>query len=247
MQTQIVILAGGKGKRMGGDMPKALSPLKGRLIISYLLDAVKISGVCSRPVIVVGKMAYQVREALGEEYDYVYQSEQRGTGHAVASCRPHLEGKSENILVLYGDHPCITPENIKNLAERHRVSGAAMTLMAIPVPDFSDWRKTFYSFGRIVRNPEGQIQSIVELKDCSEEQKNILEVNPSFFCFRSDWLWANIGKLKDENAQKEYYLTDLVGIAIQNGERVSSLPIDPRDAFGVNTPEDLAQAEKFIS
>lgn len=244
--TKIIVLAAGEGKRMGGELPKVLMPLKGKPIIAYLLDSIKISGVCERPLIVVGKGIDKVRDALGPDYEYVVQEEQRGTGHAVNVCKDFLKGRAENIIILYGDHPLISPEVIKNLQDLHTSSNATLTLMTANVPDFEDWRKPFYSYGRIVRDANGDIHSIVEEKDCTEDQKEIKELNPAFFCFKSNWLWENIGELKDNNAQKEYYLTDLLGMAIQNNEKISSISVDPKVAIGINTPEQLKMTESLL-
>lgn len=247
MDTQIIILAGGLGKRMGGDIPKVLTLLKGKPLIQYTLEAVKKSKVCERPAIVVGKMPEMVRNAVGPGYEYILQPEQLGTGHAVMVSKPHLFGKSKNVLVLYGDQPFITGEMIKKLVDIHERNNATLSMMTVTVTDFNDWREAFYGFGRVVRDKNGNLVSIVELKDCREEEKNIKEVNPSFFCFDARWLWRNIEKLNNENKQKEYYLTDLLELAKEQGKRVSSIPVDPKVAIGINTPYELAWAEKLIS
>ena len=246
LPTQIIVLAAGEGKRMGGKLPKVLMPLKGKPIIAYLLDSIKISGVCEKPLIVIGDGRDRIKTTLGPDYEYVVQEKQQGTGHAVSVCKDFLKGKAENIIVLYGDQPFVSLEVLNNLQDLHTSSNATMTLMTVNVLDFEDWREPFYSYGRIVRDANGDIHSIVEEKDCTEDQKKIKELNTAFFCFKSDWLWKNTGKLKNNNVQKEYYLTDLLGMAIQNNEKISSIPIDPKVAIGINTPEQLKMAESLL-
>ncbi len=246
IRTQVIILAGGQGKRMGGELPKVFVPLNGKPLVSYLLEAIEHSGVCKKPVIVIGNQAEKVKETLGSRYQYVYQSERKGTGHAVKICKDALLGKSENILILYGDHPFVSSDIIQKLEKTHCETHSIVTFMTVAVADFNDWRKTFYSFGRIVRDAQGALQSIIELKDANEDQKKIHELNPSFFCFKASWLWENIEKLTNNNAQKEYYLTDLLGMAIQQKEKVSAISVDPKTALGINTPEELLWAQKLM-
>jgi bifunctional UDP-N-acetylglucosamine pyrophosphorylase / glucosamine-1-phosphate N-acetyltransferase len=204
--TAIIILAGGQGKRMCSTLPKVLVPLNGRPMIEYVFEAVRKSDICERPTVVVGFGAEQVKKVLGDKADYVYQVEQKGTGHAVAVCQPYLENNFKNIIVLYGDMPFITAETIEAINLAHESSGASLTMVTITVPDFEGWRSPFINFGRIERMKDGKIKS-VEFKDCTEEQKKITELNPCIFCFKSEWLWENIKKLGKENAQGEYYLT----------------------------------------
>lgn len=242
----MLILAGGLGKRMGGNIPKVLTRLRDKPLIRYTLDTVKKSKICERPSIVVGSMAELIERELGPEYEYIFQKEQLGTGHAVMVSKPKLSGKSRNVLVLYGDQPFITPDAIQSLVEAHNRNNSILSMMTVAVQDFQDWRESFYGFGRIIRDKEGNLASIIEFKDCSEEQKNIKEVNPSFFCFDSEWLWQNIDMIKNDNAQKEYYLTDLLALAISQGKKVSSIRVDPKVAFGINTPQQLSWAESFL-
>ena len=240
MQTRIIILAGGKGNRMQSELPKVLIPLRGMPIIAHLLREVDRSGIDPRPVVVVGQGADAVKRALGSGYDYVIQESQLGTGHAVQCAEGALAGKADAVIVLYGDHPFVSAATITKLRELHEREGCVLTMMTVRVPDFDDWRKVLYDFGRIIRDNSGRILRDVEKKDATPEELAVKEVNPSFFCFRASWLWENLRKLKNENAQHEYYLTDLVRIAIDEGERIASMDIDPRESIGVNTPEHLA-------
>jgi len=240
-KIQIIILAAGHGKRMQNDeLPKALVPLHDKPMITHLLKSIAVSGVCERPLLVVGQKADMVKAALGEKYDYVFQQDQLGTGHAVAVTRQALEGKVEHVMVLYGDHPLVTAETIKKLSETHRSSGAVLTMATVQVDDFSDWRAGFADFGRIIRNDNGDITSIIEKRDSTSEQLAIREINPGYYCFSCEWLWKNLERLQNNNAQKEYYLTDLVGIACSQQLPIASVVINPREALGVNTAEQLS-------
>lgn len=242
---RVVILAAGKSKRMKSETPKVLVELGGKRMISHLLESVRASGVDDRPLIVVGQGADEVRRALGEGYEYVVQTEQLGTGHAVAAAEAALRGTTEAVMVLYGDHPYIMPETIRAIAEKHFERQPKITMATATIPDFEDWRKPLHDFGRVVRDAAGSIQAIVEKKDATKEQLSIREINPSYFCFDAEWLWENLKKIGDKNAQKEYYLTDLVRIAIDQGKRVLTVDVDPLETIGVNTPEHLELARKF--
>ena len=237
---QIVVLAAGHGKRMeNNELPKVLVLFRNKPLVQYLMEAIKASGVCEKPVVVVGQKAEQVKTALGPDYIYVLQTEQRGTGHAVAAARSVLEGKVDTIMVLYGDQPLISPATIKKIAEAHVNSSSVLTMATVTVPDFNDWRQGFYDFGRVIRDKAGKITAIVEKKDATTEQLETKEVNPSYFCFKAQWLWQNLEKLSDSNTQHEYYLTDLVGLACEQGEPITTVTVEPREALGVNTPEQL--------
>lgn len=246
MNTRVVILAAGKGKRMGAEVPKALVPIAGRPMIDYLVDSVIASGVDVKPVIVIGHGAEVIREHLGERCVYAFQREQLGTGHALQSALPRLEG-ARHVVVLYGDHAFLSPETIRHLAETCVAADAPVTLMAVKTPDFNDWRQAFENFGRIIRGPNGEVQKIIEKKDATEEELKIKEVNPGYYCFRLDWLKENIDKLENKNAQGEFYLTDLIGLAMSQGYPIGTLLVEnPFEGIGVNTPEQLKMAEEAV-
>ncbi len=244
-KVQIVILAAGHGKRMQSDIPKVLQPLKGKTLIGHLLESVEASGVCETPVIVVGQKKEMVMKALGEKYIYVIQDEQLGTGHAVLSTEKILKDNADNILVLYGDQPYTSVETIKKMAETHLSEGNEMTMATVPLPDFNDWRKCFVGFSRVLRDESGKILRTVEVKDATDEQKNITEVNPCYLVFKAKWLWPNLHKIRNENNQSEYYLTDLIGAACSEGVKIGSVAIDPKEALGVNTRENLELLENL--
>lgn len=239
-KVQTIVLAAGHGKRMGvKDLPKVLLPIDGKPMIARLLAAIERAGVGSQPVIVVGQQADKVKAALGPDYLYITQPQQLGTGDAIIRCKNMLQGKSEHVLVLYGDHPLLSAVSIRKLVDTHIQVGATLTLATVKIPDFADWRSCFLHWGRILRDEQGNVTRVVEYKDATAEQKQITEVNPSFFVFRADWLWNNISRLTNDNAQHEYYLPDLVQMAMQEHESLTTIAIDPREAPGINTPQEL--------
>jgi len=242
--TQIIILAAGHGKRMKSETPKALTLFKGKPFLQHLLDNIKLSGVCSDPIIVIGQKGDQVRDFLGEGYTYAIQKEQLGTGHAVMSAVDLIKDK-DSILVLYADSPLISDRTIREIISTHKNTKSTLTMATTIVPDFDDWRSTFISFGRIIRDENNKILKIIEFKDATEEEKKIKEVNPAFMCFSNDWLWSNLSNIKNSNSQGEYYLTDLVSEAFKQEEPISTVIIDPKEALGVNTKEQLELIENI--
>lgn len=246
MTTRIIVLAAGKGTRMNSQIPKILIPFEGKPIIRHLLDAVRLSGVDPRPVVIIGYQGDLVRQTLGEKYDYIYQAEQLGTGHAVQSAEPLLAGKAEQIMVFYGDHPFVRSSTIANLRALHEREGCPLSMMTVMLKDFSDWRAPFADFSRIIRDSSGRIVADVQVKDATPTQLNIREVDPAYFCLDAAWLWPHLKLLKNENVKAEYYLTDLVGIAIGEGACIASTQISPVESLGVNTPEHLQIARRLL-
>ena len=244
---QVLILAAGQGKRMGaGDLPKVLVPLKGKPMLGHLLEAIKNSGVGETPTVVIGKGAEKVKETFGDDYQYVLQEEQLGTGHAVKVAKGALKDATD-VMVLYGDHPLVSAKLIKALAQKHLSSGSVLTMATVTVRDFEDWRREFISFAKIIRDDKDKVVKIVERKDISEDQKDIPEVNPAYMCFKADWLWENLKNLGKDNAQGEYYLTDLVKMAVDQGHEITTVDIqDIKEALGINTSEQLKSIEELL-
>jgi len=242
----VVILAGGKGKRMGSDLPKPLHEVNGKPTIQRIIDAV--APLSAKPIIVIGAHSTSIKDATGNKYEYVLQEEQRGTGHAVlivknALGHHHVTGTT---MVLPGDHPLIAGETLEALYESHVAAGTKITIGTFTVPDFEGPYACFYHYGRIKRDADGTVQGIVELKDATEDEKNIKEVNISYYCSDTQWLWENIHNLTDANAAKELYLTDMVRLAVETDHRVSTYTVkDYREAMGFNTPEELATLQKL--
>ena len=243
MQNQIVILAAGKGKRMGKlDLPKVLVPLQGQPLISHLLDELKPLKASMHPIIVIGYMHGRVKEVLGKEYDYVLQREQLGTAHAVWTAREKI--KAKNVLVLYGDTPFIKRKSLEKLMRLHEQQEAIISMFTTRVPNFAGKFASFLDYGRIIRDEFGNIIKITEYKDASPEVRKIKELNPGIYMFNTQWLWDNIDRIQTDNVQQEFYLTDIVEVAINEDQSILSLPIDAKEVLGINTPEQLKQLER---
>ena len=242
--NKIVILAAGKGKRMGADVPKVLVKIKGKPMIEYLINSVKKSGVDKEPIIIVSPENEQIiKKALRKfKVKYAIQDKQLGTGHALACAKKQIGKNVDHVLCFYGDHPFINASTIKRIARSHN---GPITMMTTAVMDFKSWRKNFYHWGRVLRS-NGHIKAIVEFKDAEDNIKKIREVNPAIYCFETKWLWKNIKKLNNKNAQNEYYLTDLIKLAFSQKLYVESFPIDCEEAIGINSKEELATALKVI-
>ena len=245
--TKIVVLAAGKGRRMGRNIPKVLIPLSGKPIIEYLVESIKQSAVCDKPVVIVAPDNKDSIEQALNGCDYVMQEKQLGTGHAVACTKDFLQNEANNILVLYGDMPFISGETIKKLSQTHLEEEKVLTMATVKISNLNNWAGVFRDFGRIIRGENGQIRKIVEKKDATKGELEIKEINPSYFCFQASWLWQNINGLKNNNQQKEYYLTDLVQMAIDQGEKIASIEIEPHECLGINTPEQLQLAKKLLN
>lgn len=242
MKTKIVILAAGKGTRMGSDLPKVLIPLNGKPMLHYLMDSVAAAGVDDCPVVVVSPSNKEIiSDALSSyKVEFAIQEQQLGTGHAVASARAAVPAEAENLLVLYGDHPFVTTDS---LVQFGKLEPAALTIMPTVLPGFHDWYHNFYHLGRIDRDEKGEVRGIIEYKDASDAEKTITEINLGFMCFNKEWLFSNIDKLQDNNKAHEFYLTDMVKIAVSQGYAIGTLPIEPREAMGINSLEELKIAE----
>ena len=204
---------------------------------------VKWSGVPERPIIVVSPANKNLIKRALKNFNccYAVQKNQLGTGHAVSSARRLATG-AERIIVLYGDHPFLKKETINKMAVLNK---SAISLATVKVKDFKSWRKNFFHWGRIIRKG-GKITAIVEFKDASDREKKIKELNPALYSFDALWLWKNLKKLQNNNAQGEYYLTDLIKLAFKEGLKIDSFEIDPREAIGINSREELDAAEKVL-
>ncbi len=235
----VVILAAGKGTRMQSDIPKVMHELDGKPIIEHLIAHVEESGVCEKPVVVVAADTHVLQEYLGDRAVYVVQKEQRGTGDAVRVTEDALSGTVDHVVVLYGDMPYISPESIQKLVQEHIQSGNVLTCMTATTPDFDSWRSVFHAFGRVIRDDFGNIQRVVELKDATEAERAVHEVCTCYFCFDAQWLWSHIHSLSNDNAQGEYYLVDLVQMAIDQGRTVGAVDVPLKEAIGINSKQDF--------
>ena len=238
MNLSAVILAAGQGTRMKSDLPKVLHPLLGKPMASYAIDSAR-QITNSQPLLVIGHGANRVRQALGDQADYVIQEPQLGTGHAVMQAEQLLSGKSDMILVTYADMPLLTVESLTNLVELAQLHADPITMLSVTTDDTR-------GFGRILRNTQGQVSGVVEEAQASTEQLNIHELNPGVYCFRAGWLWEALKRVH-LSPKGEYYLTDLVGLAVADGYSVHTLPVeDPDEIIGINTRIHLAQAEAIL-
>lgn len=244
MNYQAVILAAGKGTRMGdSEIPKVLHSLHGKPLIKHVLGNVQQLKDARTPIIVVGYKKEQVMAELGKSYIYATQDSQLGTAHAVLSAKPSVT--APHIIVLYGDMPFVSSESLQALSDHHSNSGDKITMFTTVVPTFEDQYSCFNGYGRIIRDTQGNIMSIREYKDATPEEREILEVNPGIYVFNTAWLWENSRKLTNRNAQGEYYITDMVELAITSGEHVSSLQIPLSEVFGINTKTELDVAHSL--
>lgn len=236
--TRVVILAAGKGSRMQSDLPKVLHKVEGKAMVQHSIDKVRELGV-GDIILVVGYKKEMIREVVGDSVKYAVQEEQLGTGHAVMQARPFLEGFDGNVVVLYGDMPLINSATIKKLIEAREsddVKGALLTIVLDNPPDF----------GRIVRDDAGRVLRIVEVRDCSPEELAIKEVNVGMYCFDCQELLAALDGLSTDNAQGEYYLTDVAGIMADKGLTVKTVTSDTlEETLGINDPHHLEFAESL--
>ena len=232
MPLDVIVLAAGLGKRMRSDLPKVLHPLAGRPLLAHVLEAAK--ALAPRKTIVVhGHEADKVRTAFNDEsLAWVLQSEQLGTGHAVVQAMPQV--RADEVVILYGDVPLIRPATLSRLRQAAQ-GGLALLSVELEKPK---------GYGRIVREG-GAVKRIVEEKDASSAEKAIREVNAGFMAMDAKRLAAWTKKLSNKNAQKEYYLTDVVALAVAEGVRVEAVKVeDPWEVAGVNSKQELAALER---
>ncbi len=240
--TVAIVMAAGKGTRMKSDLPKVLVPVAGRPMIEYVLDALHQSGV-RRVVVVVGYRADLVRQTLASRagVEFVEQSPQLGTGHAVMVCRPALRDYDGPILILTGDSPLVQPATLQAMfAEFDRAHSACLMGTAM--------KENPAGLGRVVRDRQGNFQAIVEEKDATPEQKAVREVNMSYYLFSGRELWHALDRVQNDNAQGEYYITDCPGILKAEGKDVRALCVlAPCETLSVNTADELGEVEKALA
>ena len=239
---KVIVLAAGKGKRLqseNAELPKVLRRAAGKPLLKWVadnLDFVRKQDI----VLVVGYQAEKVKAEMGPEYQYAIQGQQLGTGHAAAAAAGKLAAYQGDILIIYGDMPLFKAETYDQLVKKHQQSDADCTMLTAIV-------KRDLAYGRIVRDVNGHFEGIVEQKDCNPDQLAIREMNPGVYVFKSHLLWPMLNNLKNNNAQGEYYLTDIPALLIEQGHVVHTLTIEDEDQIlGVNTQEDLAYCSRLL-
>jgi bifunctional UDP-N-acetylglucosamine pyrophosphorylase/glucosamine-1-phosphate N-acetyltransferase len=249
--NQVIIMAGGKGTRMNmTDIPKTMIPVAGKPIVEHIVEAAEKALPETKPVVIIGFQGEKIAEHFDLRVTCVRQKEQLGTGHAVACAAPLFRDRSDiaHIVVISGDQPLISSQTIQTVLRHHEEQGETITLGTVVVPDFTGIHEHMLHYGRIVRGKEGNVARIVEYKDATEEERAIREVNTSVYCFESAWLWEHIDRLGSENASKEFYITDLIGMAMNEGHTICAIPLpDPLEGLNVNTPEQLAAIEGIFA
>ena len=234
-----LILAAGKGTRMKSSMPKVLHCVGGVPMVEQVLRAVKGAGT-QRQIVVVGFGGEAVQEYLGGNAETVMQEQQLGTGHAVMQAEPLLKGVSGTLLVTCGDTPLVTEDTFRRLLEWHERTKAAATVLTAVMPDPT-------GYGRVIRDDNGQVVKIVEQKDGTAEELAVQEVNAGIYCFDMDFLWDMLHGITNDNAQGEYYLTDIIGMLVAEGKVVSAFAApDYRETLGVNSRLQMAEAEQVL-
>ncbi len=238
MKLSAVILAAGQGTRMKSNLPKVLHPLLGKPMAWYALEAARQATGC-KPVMVIGHGADQVRQGLGDLAEYVLQEPQLGTGHAVMQAEPVLSGKSDLVLVTYADMPLLTGETLGRLVDVAQNHDDPISMLTVTTEETR-------GFGRILRNPAGHVSGIVEEAQATTEQLSIHELNPGVYCFRAVWLWQALKRIT-LSPKGEYYLTDLVRLAVSDGYTIQTIEVEnPDEVIGINTRLHLAQAEALL-
>src|SRR3954465_2099140 len=234
MPLDVVVLAAGQGKRMRSDLPKVLHPLAGRALLAHVLDTAR--ALAPRKTIVVhGHGAERVRAAFpAAGLEWVLQAQQLGTGHAVQQAMPHVDGKS-TVVILYGDAPLVRAESLRRLIDAAG-DGVAVLTTELEQPT---------GYGRILRDAAGRVQRIVEEKDAKPEERAIREINAGFMALPAARLAGWLKNIGNRNSQGEYYLTDVISLAVAEGAPVHAVKIDDADEVaGVNSKRELAALER---
>ena len=239
MKVTAVLLAAGQGTRMKSNRPKVLHPLCGKPMLWHVLKALKDAGT-EKPVVIVGHGADEVKKYLGERAECVLQEPQLGTAHATMQAESLLRGKTDYVIVTYADMPLLRGQTFKRLLETQRLNPGPLSLLTVIADDPR-------GFGRIVRKADGTVEAIVEEYVATPEQQKIRELNVGAYCFQADWLWDALQRIEKNPKKGEYYLTDIVEIAVKDGVPVQAVVHDDFiETIGINSRVHLSEAEAAL-
>jgi len=229
-------------------MPKVLIPVFGKPIIHHLLDSILESKISEKPIIVVSPNNQEQIKIGLKNYScyFAIQKQPLGTARSVASVFESNIQLKENSMVLMGDHACYSADTLQKLNASHNNSKSLLTMATTIVPEFKDVFECFYGFGRIIRNNASEIIAIIEKIDTTEQEKQIKEVNPGLYVFNTQWLKQNIEKVKINKKKKEYYLTDIIAVAVEQKIKINSIIVPPEQCLGINTPQDKQRVENLL-
>ena len=235
-----LILAAGKGTRMKSDLAKVLHVLEGKPLLHYCLQSAYSAGA-EKIVVIVGHQEELVKEEFSQSgCIFVTQKPQLGTGHAVLQAKEVLYGYPGKTIILCGDVPLLKASTIQSLIENHIATGAAITVLTTTPPDAT-------GYGRILRDEAGNIAKIVEQRDATSAEKKIGEINTGIYCADTPLLFEVLGKVKNNNDQQEYYLTDIVEISCREDKVVKPhIAPDYIEVMGINTPDELSRAGSYL-
>lgn len=238
-ELAVIILAAGIGKRMKSDLPKVLHELSGRPLIQWVVRAAKRL-MPERIVVVTGRGGEQVRESLnGFNVSFARQAEQLGTAHAVLQAREKLRDFTGDVMVLSGDVPMVTARTLKRLVELSRKEECVLSFVTAQIEDPT-------GYGRVLRGDGGEVKAIIEERDATREEKSIKEINGGVYLFDSLFLFKTLPGISSANEQKEQYLTDIVKMAFERGQKAAALKLaDPEEITGVNSREELERMNRL--
>lgn len=235
----VIVLAAGKGTRMKSELAKVLTPMAGKPMVHHVLEA---AGTDTRKVVIVGHQADAVKNSINTKFngvEFAHQHEQLGTGHAVQQAESTLQGFEGDAIILSGDVPLVTPTLIKALLKGHGTNAVTVATTTVENP---------FGLGRIVRDAAGNFKKITEQKDASEDEQKITEINTGIYMVKLPLAFDLLKKVKNNNASGEYYLPDIIALALDAGFDVGTCHVDDGMALlGVNTPEQLALAESIYN
>ena len=237
-ELRVIILAAGKGTRMNSDLPKVLHKLNGKALLDFVLDESELLNPIET-ILVVGFKKEQVISHTENRINlkYATQIEQLGTGHAVLQTEELLKNNKGHIIILYGDVPNIKASTLRPIIDEHIINNRDLTLITAEIDDPS-------GYGRIIRDKNGNLLKIVEEKDCDDDERKIKEWNPGIYIFKIPEVFEVLNNIRTNNASKEYYLTDAIGLAQQSNMQIKAIKIaNSNEVIGINTADQLEELE----